>query len=69
MDTNLPSFTTPPPPVLVQTWLLMAHKKGEHFHYPRKRATDLLELIFGSLTNAQQYVDENKKHDETTNVA
>ena len=69
MNNKAPSFTTPPPPVLVQTWLLMACKKGEHFHYARKRAIDLLELIFGDLTNAQQYVDKNKKPQHTINVA
>jgi len=69
MDTNSPSFTTLPPPVLVHTWLLMANKNDEHFHYARKRAVDILELIFGSLSTAQQYVDDNCDPDKTVSVA
>lgn len=47
---------------------IMANRKEEHFHYARKRAIDLLELIFGSLSVAQQYVD-NKEPKQAVNAA
>jgi len=44
---------------------IMANRKEEHFHYARKRA---IELIFGSLSVAQQYVD-NKEPKQAVNAA
>jgi len=69
MNKKAPLFTTPPPPTLVQTWLLLSDNKDNNFHYSRKRAIDLLELMFGNLAIAQQYVDDNKIPEQTKNIA
>lgn len=66
METTAP-FTTLPPVKLVETWLKLSHENDEH-KYVKKRALDILLLIFGDIEQAQQYVnarqaDQNYDHE------
>lgn len=59
MVQKAPSSKTYPPVVLVQTWLAVSEQTGEENSYARRRAQDLIQLVFGSVEFAQRYVDNH----------
>ena len=69
MQKKIPSFTTPPPVVLVQTWIAIINQHGEDFAYARKRAQDILDLLFGSVNAAKKYVEQHKNNEKQISVA
>ena len=69
MNNTNSTFTTPPPVAIVKTWLLLSKEKSEDFEYARKRAINILELLFGSLDNAELYVTENEKSEHSVSIA
>ncbi len=69
MNKDIPSFTTPPPVVLVETWIAIVNEHDEEFGYARQRAQDILELLFGNIDVAKKYVEQHKNDDRTINVA
>ena len=60
MKKKLPYCQTPPPIYLVQNWLSFINESDEEDKYANKKAFDLLVLFFGSLENANKYVEHNK---------
>lgn len=56
-----PPIQTLPPVVLVKTWIMLTKDKAADMQYARKRAIDIIALIFGSVEAAKQYIAENEK--------
>lgn len=69
MSNKNTTFTTPPPVAIVKTWLLLTKDNSEDFEYARKRAINILELLFGGLDDAELYVTENEKSEHSVSVA
>ncbi|MGJ8693468.1 MAG: hypothetical protein ACSHW0_13415 [Thalassotalea sp.] len=56
-----PTSKTYPPVILVQTWLAISKQSGEESAYARRRASDLIQLVFGSVEFAERYVNNHLK--------
>lgn len=56
-----PSHSGRPPVMLVKTWLSLAKQDDGENIYSRKRAIDLLQLLFGSIEFAERYIQLNEK--------
>lgn len=62
MKQNTPTSNSRPPVMLVKTWLVIYDNKSDDCQYAKRRATDLLELIFGSVEFARSYVKSNENN-------
>ena len=62
-----PSVSSRPPVMLVKTWLELAGPNNNGNSYSKKRAIDLLQLLFGSIEFAERYVRLNEKNNSQEN--
>lgn len=68
MVQKTPPSKTYPPVVLVQTWLAVSEQSGDENSYARRRAQDLIQLVFGSVEFAQRYVDNHLVDDDDSDT-